>query len=427
MFWRPCALWVVAMCLEVTRCEQLKTILYFTEYFESRDWLFDHAGQYFGEGQVPFLTNNCPVNNCFITHNRSHLPGLSEFDALIFHAWDMPILKWNLPDEDSRKPNQVYVFFSIESPVHDGARMYSMKNMFNLSMTYRHDSDIQMPYGYIVPRRPPYPTPPYPPQTWIQPDFSNFTSKKGTTKPKKLVSWLVSKCRTVSQRMEFVSRLGKHIPVDQFGLCSGSYCDEACFNNVWTNYKFYLAFENSHCEDYITEKFWRALEEGVVPVVLGSGNYEKVAPPHSYIHTKDFRSPAELAAYLLMLDQNATEYAKYHWWRDHYTVHHHVQTNFAQAMCKLCEKIQSPDVSVYEDLDEWWKYNSCTVPAGIQDWFSLDLMISLYIYGTFFLSRNYDKIPYDKLYSLIGCLLVAAALKFFQHKRKKNIHKRKVN
>ena len=28
-----------------------------------------------------------------------------------------------------------------------------MKNMFNLSMTYRHDSDIHMPYGYIVPRK----------------------------------------------------------------------------------------------------------------------------------------------------------------------------------------------------------------------------------------------------------------------------------
>jgi len=421
MTWLPCALVFVSMCLEESRCEPIKTILYFTNYFEQREWLFDHPGQFFGEGREPFLRNNCPVNNCFITYNRSHLPGLEEFDAMLFHVWDMPILKWQLPDQTARTQIQVYVFFSLESPVHDGFRLYDLKNLFNLSMTYRHDSDIPIPYGYMIPRRPPYPTPPHPPETWIRPDFSNITSNEGNTKQKKLVSWLVSKCRTVAQRGEYVDRLSKHIPVDQFGLCSGSYCDEACFNNVWTNYKFYLAFENSHCEDYITEKFWRALQMGVVPVVLGSGNYEEVAPPHSYIHTKDFGSPAELAAYLLMLDQNATEYSKYHWWREHYTLLHHEKTIFAQSMCKLCEKIQSPDVSMYEDLEEWWKYNRCTVPAGIQDWFSLDLIISMHIYGALTLDRHFDKIPHHKLYSL-SCLLVIALLAlFFYSKRKRKV------
>ena len=31
-------------------------------------------------------------------------------------------------------------------------------------------------------------------------------------------------------------------------------------------YKFYLAFENSLCQEYITEKFWKALNEGLVHV-----------------------------------------------------------------------------------------------------------------------------------------------------------------
>ena len=34
--------------------------------------------------------------------------------------------------------------------------------------------------------------------------------------------------------------------------------------------QFYLAFENSHCQDYITEKFWRALDKGIVPIVMGN-------------------------------------------------------------------------------------------------------------------------------------------------------------
>ena len=40
-------------------------------------------------------------------------------------------------------------------------------------------------------------------------------------------------------------------------------------------YKFYLAFENSNCNEYITEKFWRYLSYGLVPVAFG-------APFHDY-------------------------------------------------------------------------------------------------------------------------------------------------
>lgn len=36
------------------------------------------------------------------------------------------------------------------------------------------------------------------------------------------------------------------------------------------NYKFNLATENAICDDYITEKLWRPLQVGSVPIVLGS-------------------------------------------------------------------------------------------------------------------------------------------------------------
>ena len=54
--------------------------------------------------------------------------------------------------------------------------------------------------------------------------------------------------------------------------------------------QFYLAFENSLCRDYITEKFWKVLSYNVVPVVLNGVNMTRVAPPHSYIDIKDFDS-----------------------------------------------------------------------------------------------------------------------------------------
>lgn len=56
------------------------------------------------------------------------------------------------------------------------------------------------------------------------------------------------------------------------------------------DYKFYLAFENSLCRDYITEKFYLALLYNVVPVVYGGANYTNLAPKKSFIDIRDFKS-----------------------------------------------------------------------------------------------------------------------------------------
>ena len=55
---------------------------------------------------------------------------------------------------------------------------------------------------------------------------------------------------------------------------------------------FYLALENSLCFGYVSEKFWGALELGMVPIANGglgsSFEYEFVAPPQSFIHLESF-------------------------------------------------------------------------------------------------------------------------------------------
>jgi len=60
-------------------------------------------------------------------------------------------------------------------------------------------------------------------------------------------------------------------------------------------YFFYLAFENSLCVDYVTEKFWRTLRLDVVAVVLGAANYSRLVPPGVHVDVRDFRSPRHLA------------------------------------------------------------------------------------------------------------------------------------
>ena len=44
-------------------------------------------------------------------------------------------------------------------------------------------------------------------------------------------------------------------------------------------------------------------------------DYNRVAPPHSYINAGDFDSPKALAKYLHYLDNNDEEYLSYLWWR----------------------------------------------------------------------------------------------------------------
>ena len=80
------------------------------------------------------------------------------------------------------------------------------------------------------------------------------------------------------------------------------------------DYKFYLAFENSLCSEYITEKLWwnayskvgraqryrpDASPQGAVPIVMGGvseGDYSRLAPPNSYLHVDQFKGPEDLAA-----------------------------------------------------------------------------------------------------------------------------------
>lgn len=69
-----------------------------------------------------------------------------------------------------------------------------------------------------------------------------------------------------------IRKLMEYIPIDSYGKCLN--------NKKWPEgvkgikelmkaYTFYLAFENSNCKDYVTEKLVNAVEAGVVPVVDG--------------------------------------------------------------------------------------------------------------------------------------------------------------
>lgn len=54
--------------------------------------------------------------------------------------------------------------------------------------------------------------------------------------------------------------------------------------------KFTLSFENSAAKDYVTEKFYRPIAEGSIPVVYGAPNIDQFAPaPHAIINAYDYK------------------------------------------------------------------------------------------------------------------------------------------
>ena len=128
-----------------------------------------------------------------------------------------------------------------------------------------------------------------------------------------------------------------------------------------THYKVYLAFENSACREYITEKLWyNALQHDTVPVVLGPTreHYDKMAPAESFIHVEDFQSPRHLARHLRRLDKDFRLYYKYRKWTLHWSVTSEivVKPKRSEMWCSLCSALHDDRLppSVTGQLDQWW-------------------------------------------------------------------------
>jgi hypothetical protein len=150
------------------------------------------------------------------------------------------------------------------------------------------------------------------------------------------IAWFVSNCDSHSGREEYVSKLRSQpgIRVDIYGKCSSMWnshilpikCEKGpsdCMNKTLLHYRFYLSFENSKCDTYITEKYWmQGLNGHTVPIVLGAKReqYKRIAVPQSYIHVDDYATVEQLAKELRRLNKNDSEYIKYLQWTQLYDV-----------------------------------------------------------------------------------------------------------
>ena len=108
---------------------------------------------------------------------------------------------------------------------------------------------------------------------------------------------------------------------------------------------------------HYTEKFYRALETSVVPVVYSAKGIHKVAPPHSYIDVRDFKSPKHLAEYLLYLDKNDAEYMSYFEWRKHFTCNflHAIENGVNKVFCDFCRYLfEDKRPKIIQNFTKWF-------------------------------------------------------------------------
>uniref|UniRef100_A0A5S6QIE6 Fucosyltransferase n=1 Tax=Trichuris muris TaxID=70415 RepID=A0A5S6QIE6_TRIMR len=294
----------------------------------------------------------CTDLKCSVTFNRHLLP-----KAAAVLQYDRTLRPKDLPPR-TRRPDQHYVFFLMESPHHISQVAFRLlaRNYYTLTMSYRRDSDIYTPFGFLQPRKKRRNTPH---QIW---------KSIALSKPKGAV-WMGSFCSSPGKREVYISKLKQYMELDVYGRCGNLKCKkeataymkhDPCEQMLRKNYKFYIAFENSVCKDYITEKVFNRLDSYLVPVVFKRSVAEPLLPEGSFIAADDFKGPKELADYLNYLNQNVTAYTKYYEWKDHFEVVP-FPGGLHMGMCQLCARIRADrDVkAIYPsesaaDIHKWY-------------------------------------------------------------------------
>ncbi|KAK7139601.1 hypothetical protein R3I93_016670 [Phoxinus phoxinus] len=290
-------------------------------------WMFPF-GQPFDLGLCSSMYD---IHGCHLTADKSQF---NRAHGVFFHHGDINGDLSNMP-KLPRPPFQKWVWINMESPSNSGQRS-NLNNLFNLTATYRQDSDIMVPYGRMSVE-------------------SGGKKHEKIPHKNKLVCWIVSNWNSNYERSKYYAELKEHISIETYGNHFNRRISDQHYSDVVSSCKFYLSFENSIHKDYITEKLYNPLSLGTVPVVLGPPrkNYEEFIPGSAFIHVHDFNSPKELAEHLKLLDQNDDLYRQYFTWREHLV---ESRSFFGlEHACRACDHIRrNKNYRVVNDLNSWY-------------------------------------------------------------------------
>lgn len=274
--------------------------------------------------------SQCEYTNCRVVYDGKNT---SNINAVIF---DGRFVGKQVP---FRPRDQIWIFAAHESPAHlelSGVwHRPPWKNSFNWTMTYdQSTSDIYLPYGEI--------------RTREKASYGkrNFTKIALNKKDGALI--VMSNCNPHSKRGEYINALKQYFPITVLGhcgkkwSCGKQYIHDNCFAILNTTYTFFLAFENSLCREYFTEKLFENYNNDILIVTRGGYKNESVLkfPAGSVISTNKFKSVKELGEYMsaiakdpVMLAKMLQEKSKF------YGVGY--EKTLPRAMCDLCKMMNN--------------------------------------------------------------------------------------
>lgn len=263
-------------------------LIYILEWTSTVDWAY----LFLEMGQDAFMKRNCSFQNCFLTKDRLYFSDMLDFDVLLFN-----IIHINLPISDPppiRSQSQLYVLVGLEPAMYHNMPT-KFNDIFNMTWSYKLTAGMVYPYllvrnkyGEIIG-----------PKTDIHWEYEikdmSPTNKDIFYKLRSkdiAAAAVISNCVTYSRRFDFITSLKEELlkyghKLDVFGRCTfdNLQCTRIpgeknglitnCAFKIEKKYYFYLAFENSICEDYVSEKLLHALNHFAVPVVYGGANYSR--------------------------------------------------------------------------------------------------------------------------------------------------------
>ncbi|XP_067942478.1 glycoprotein 3-alpha-L-fucosyltransferase A-like [Watersipora subatra] len=304
----------------------------------------------------------CPYK-CQITNDRSYL---SQASLVLFRLRMLQTIPdkflrefvqdYDLNDLPKKKyPQQVWVDVNQESPMysHSDEELLPVDKYMDYIVSYLSQSDYTYAYKSLYRER----------KERLPP--INYAVNKTKT-----ALWYVSHCADLSGRWKYVEELKKYnVSVDVFGKCSGLQdgCkgskDINCVNTLKAQYKFYLAFENSICSEYITEKYWNILNSSNkmynIPIALGARlhEYEAVSPENSFLHVRNFTGAKDLAQYIHEIDRDDRKFNSYHSWREKYETYIDKQELLDCWICRMAYEQPKTARPVYSEF--WSRKKLC--------------------------------------------------------------------
>lgn len=254
--------------------------------------------------QLELLRINDILENYIITTDRKYY---NQAYAVVFH---LPNIYQSMEDDLDKSDNQLWVAWNMECEEnYPWMKDEAFLDLFDIRMDYHKDSDIVCSYVDVMCSQ------------YAKKYKKEFLNTQNILKKENKICMIISSPVNQSRRIEYIKELMQYIEIDSFGKL---------FNNkqiendngrdtkfeIYSKYKFVIAFENAIGDDYVTEKFYDPLLVGTVPIYMGAPNIEEFIPGNNcYIDIRDYKSPEELANYLKKCFLYNNEYMKYHTWK----------------------------------------------------------------------------------------------------------------